>query len=465
MIRQLDIGTADYVNGVFAQRKLAELILKNVYPGIIENKGKGVTDKFSTAPQVLASGQIAVNKVKPLPFKPRHLGKPKNGGAFSNAAAGTSETETVYIDTLNVCDDTFIVPMATQAMIPTDLLAEHTNDWSNRFNNILNGILTAKKFFTTYEAQQKGIVINHAAFDPSSADWLINLMQIHANMNTYGDPAHAIYSFPDEGLIFAIKGQYTPFLLQKGILSIGGANKGYDILKSGAFDAESTPDKMGSGFMGYIDGIETHKFSALPLSFADGFLGFPDGTLMASKWLGYCSSDVANSRGVAMQDNFKIVDTRGGQGIEVQPFAKMGAESWYPLGNGMIEATGFVNPYVWLSNASRWATGVTWQVLGEGSRCFPAGSIGAIATTGFTATFTALDDAAVDHINSLLVYFQADAAVTNLADFIVGYEAATVKGTATNGVAKGSITLTSTKYLNVLAVADDGSLTIASRVL
>lgn len=456
------LGTESVLNGVAAGTKMSVAVLDNIYQGIVEPNGKGVTDKYTASPDVLQNARIIVTRVLPIDHDVREQGANKDGGPFSGEASTYPETEQQYVDCLLIDDRPFIIPKVTQDRIPVDLLAKHLENWTKSFNTIINGVTLAYKFSKTFLAEAGGETINKTSFDLATDDWLNALQASHTLLGFEGDIAHGIQAFPEEGLLFLLKGTYRTSLLKKGILLVGGANYAYDIARSGALDAASQIDKLGSGFAGIVDGVETHLAAAQTFYFADRYLGFPSGTLVASEFVGYCSSDIANSRGIALSDNFKIIDAQEGQGIKVQPYARIGCASWYAKGNSMLVGSNFNNFYTWLKTI--WASGVTWGVKAYKSRLFPVGSIGSIATTGFTATFAANDDASVDHINATLAYFQADAAVTELSAFVAGYKAATVKNTATNGTAK-SVTLTTGKYLNVLAVADDGSLTIASKIV
>lgn len=465
------LGTESILNGVMAGSKLAPAILKNVYQGIVEPNGKGTTDQFTTAPDIIKNARIYVTRILPTYHDIREQGASKDGGVYSNHDPNYAESEQVYVDCLDIDDELIKIPGITQDRIPVDLLAAKTEDWLGGFNTIINGVTIAKKFAKTFIADANGEAINKTSFALATDSWLNAFQDAHTKLGYEGDLAHGIQSFPDEGLSFLVKGTYRTKLFKNGVLLAGGANYAYDIIKNGALDAQSQVDKLGSGFAGIVDGVETHLCASQPFVYADRYLGFPEGTLNALEFVGYCSSDIANSRGVGMVDNFNVVPETQGRGVIVQPFARIGCESWYAKGNSMMVGTNFSNPYTWLkatfSSVTAWtpdSMGMSKSVKARRSRLFPAGSITAIATTGFTASFTANDDHGTDHINATVAYFQADAAVTELASYISGYAAATVKGTATNGTAK-TVTLTATKYLNVLAVSDDGSLTIASKVV
>ena len=106
---------------------------------------------------------------------------------------------------------------------------------------------------------------------------------------------------------------------------------------------------------------------------------------------------------------------------------------------------------------------MTWQAKGAGSRLYGTGATWEIDGDSFKLSGLAcLDDNNTDHLVGA-VYVIGDK-VDTVAGFISAYNAVgAVKGSVTIGTEVGSLTIASGKYANVLAVADDGTVTIVSK--
>ena len=150
---------ATYINGVSAERRFSEAILKNAFQKLIEKDGKGVNDNWVKEDDATHSAQVFVNRIKPVHIKPREMGASKNGASYS-ANQHYTETETVGIELLQVVDDPILIPRARQDMIPTDLVSEHIELFTNRLSTIINGGTSASKLLAVYLAEANGEEVN-----------------------------------------------------------------------------------------------------------------------------------------------------------------------------------------------------------------------------------------------------------------------------------------------------------------
>lgn len=454
---------ANQINGVFAQRKLAEAILKNMYQGLVEKGGRGINDNWVSEEDAQTKSQVMVNRILPVKMKPRAHGANKNGGSFSSFSH-YSETQTVAIELLTWMDDPIVIPRARQDMIPTDLAAQHINDWSNRLMTVINGATTASHLLEVYLAGIAGKETNHIEITASDVTNKL-VLQRFVEANTLldeGDEEHDIDIFPNDNRVAVFKVSYRPVLKGAGVLVLGGANDAYEILRKGGIDKDGETRKSEDGYIGEIDGVPCHIISNESLGHAADFLGLPTKEFRSatSPFIGYLTSGYANARGVSSADRVKVVDTRGGQGVELQPYVKMGAKTWYQKGVVTLGTAEF-NPLKDL--ATIFSSGVTWQAKGSGSRLYGTGETWEIDGDSFKLSGLAcLDDNNADHLVGA-VYVIGDK-VDTVAGFISAYNTAgAVKGSVTIGTEVGSLTIASGKYVNVLAVADDGTVTIVSK--
>ena len=450
------------INGIRARAMLAPALLANIFQGLIETNGRGITDRFASEAEISENAQIFVNRILPAKIQPRELGAGKNGGSFSKESH-YSQTVTVGIEALTVVDDPIIIPRASQDLINVDLLATQIDLYTKRLNTIINGMTAASKVYATWKAEVDSKPFN--AQDISSSDItnknvLVRFIECNDLLDE-GDPDNGIDVFPEDSRIAVFKAGSRAILKAAGVLTLGGANYAYEILKAKGVSEGDKANVAENGYIGDIDGVPCHTISGESLRHASLFLGLPEKELAAGTFFGYVASSYANARGVSTVDQIKIVDTRGGQGIELQPFTKMGAVSWYPKGNVLVYKGNSSKGGLFKGLATLFTgvTGIAYKLKAAGSRYFPVGSIAATAGTGFTLTATAKDDANTEHVKAA-VYYVGTEAVDTVEAYLAGYAAATHKGSCTPGTAKSESNLTSNKYANCLVISDDGSCSV-----
>ena len=472
----LSSTNATYINGVSAERKFATATLKNLYQGLIEKDGRGINDKFVTEDDANTAAQVFVNRILPVKMKPREQGASKNGASFSQNQHYV-QTVTVGIEILQIVDDTITIPRVRQDWIKVDLLAEEIEIYSDRLATILNGATAASKLLASWEAEANGYAVNkYTLTDPGlSTDNKQILKQfIYANsLLDLGDESNGIDIFPVKTRIAVFKPTWRAPLKVSGVLQLGGANYAYDILKGGAISHESRVSTEEDGYIGELDGIPCHLISNESLQHASEFLGFYGKELLTSSFVGYIASSYANARGVSVAKQTKIVDAQNGQGIILQPLTKFGVKSWYPKGNVILsDVEGGYNPIKALKDYFSGVT-VVFKLKGAGSRLYPVvPTTGAwtVSATGFTlAGVSAKDDFGTEHFVAAYYYVgTAAVAAGSLNDFINKAKAATYKGAVVLAAPQTSTTITATttiangEFVNVLLIADDGSIAITS---
>lgn len=447
---------ATYVNGLSAERRFALAILKNNWQKLVEKDGRGVTDKFVTEDDATHSAQVFVNRIIPVKMQPRVMGASKNGASYS-ANKHFTQSETVGIELLTVIDDPILIPRARKDMIPVDLAAEQTEMFSNRLATIINGATAGSKLMESYKAAAG----NHVTISSSDVTNKLVLQRlIEANtLLDEGDQEHGIDIFPAETRIDVFKVTYRPALLGAGILNLGGANYAYDIARQGGVSKDAEQRKLEDGYIGEIDGNPVHLISNESLQHASEFCGFPANELKASPFVGYIASSYANARGVSTTERVKVVDDPDGQGIRLQPYVKMGVATWYPKGVVTIASEDY-NPIDELKTLFAGVTGIEFKLKAAGSRLWPTGAtFASVTAAGFTVNgLAATDDNSLDHLKGV-VYYVGTAQATSVHDFAVKYAAATEKGSVTVGSAV-SATVANGQFINVLAIADDGSVSL-----
>ena len=446
-----NIGTP-HINGLAARRVLANQVLENIYQGLIEKDGKGVTQKFTDD---ISGAEIRVLRILPLSSKVRSVGATINGGNFNSDDAVQSTSVEVGIPVLMVLDPNIDIPRVSQDMIPVDLLAAQTKNYTNLVNLNLNAATIAEKLQSLYNAEiVSGTSVNVSELD--SGEKLVDVF-IEANSKLDdGDEDNGVSMFPQDDRIAVIQASYrsTLFSTASGVLGLGGANYGYDILRKGTLDAGSEPRKLEDGFIGVIDNVEVHIASSLVFKTADSFLGFASGGFLKDNVIGYVSSGMGTSRGIGSGAEVKVIDAPSGQGIRLQPFLRFGVKTFYPKSVSLIQKDGAINPFEEIDKLI--TTGVTYSSLAPASRKSPSMTL-TTAKDAFTVTGTSCVG---------ILYVQATAAITTITAFFAAYLAgSSVSGVATDGSATSEGGLIEGKYVTCLGVASDGTIAFKSAVV
>ena len=462
----LSSTNATYINGVSAERRISPAILKNMYQGLVEKDGRGVNDKFVTEDDATSSAQVFVNRVLPVKMKPREMGANKNGASFSQNQHFV-QTETVGIEILQVLDDPIIIPRARQDMIKVDLLAEQTKIYSDRLRTIVNGATFASKVLKTWIEDAAGHEVYTKVLTTAGGANILNQFIEANSLLDEGDSEHGIDLFPEDTRVCVIKPAYRATLKTSGVLVLGGANYAYDIAKGAAISTEAKVSKTEDGYIGEIDGVPCHVISNESLQHASGFLGFGESEIKASPLIGYISSSYANARGVSTSKLTKVVDTRGGQGLELQPYCKFGVASWYAKGNVILASEDGFNPVKELKRIFEDYLGeITFKLKGAGSRLYPTITLGAVGDASTTVEAVALDDWNVGHVVAV-AYCVSTTPVSTFNEFVKAFDedGNADLGTVTDGEFSESVSYAvgAGQYFCVLAISDDGSVSVASK--
>lgn len=461
---------APYINGVAARLKFSAAVLKNLYQGLVEKDDKGVNDNWVTASDAEEVAQVFVHRVRPVEMNPREQGANKNGASYSQNQHYI-QTETVGIEILTIIDDPILIPRARQSKIAVDLLAEQVEIFSGRLATIINGGTAASKILAVYLAKAKGEEVNEVkitASDITNKKVLDRFIEGNSLLDE-GDIAHGIDIFPSKTRVAIFRVSYRATLKAGGVLTLGGANEVYNILAGSGLNNKGDSRTEDDGFIGVIDGIEVRLISNESLGHAARFLGFPKNEFKkGSPFAGYIASSYANARGVSTSKQTQVVDEVNGQGVRLLPYVCCGFVSWYPLGNVFFVGEDY-NPFADLKTLfSSVASELTFKLKGDGSRLHSTlASLSITAGTGFTnGALAALDDWNQNHCKAAY-YVVADDEITTVAAFLKAAKdvAVTAKGAVTvNGGTVSESGLTQGKYLNILAISDDGTCDLFSKV-
>lgn len=434
---------APNINGIDAQRILANQVLENIYQGTIEDEGKGVTQRFT---EDCSGAQIRFVHVKPVFAKARELGATINGGNFPSYV-NEGQTESFGLDVLTVLDDPIDLAQVSMDMIPVDLLTQYTKSYTDQVNVNINAMTLAGKYLASLVAEAGGKSINKTSFDSANDDLATIILTANSLLDD-GVEEQGVSMFPQDDRIVLLQASYRPILLKKGILNIGGANYAYDIAEKGTVSAGATPRKNADGFVGYLDNVPVHIASSLIFKVAGEYLGLTKGDM--TNLIGYVSSGLANVRGIATPHGVKVIDNPLGQGIRIQPLTRMGFKvvEGYEKGNSLIYKYGTLNPISELATIFSITDLSLFKLRAPASRVdLSAATLTSSATTKVTATCANA---------SYIAVVASSTPITSVSEFVAAYKAAAAnaKGVLTSGTEATKAGIASTTAYAVFVGAD-----------
>ena len=424
------------INGNIARRVLANEILRGVAQEVLETNGEGITQRFSND---VSGAQIRITQFMPFNQEARELGAGLNGENFDGRTALKANTNGLGVDVITVINRNIDIPQVTVDMLPIDFLGNVMKNLTMDINNNINAMTIGGKFVASANAVFAGKsefkYITKAS--ASGDDWRRALLDMNAELDN-GDVDNGISFFPDEDRCYVFKASIIPYLFDKGILSLGGANHAYEMLAMGGISPNAKQD-IRTGYCGEFAGHPVYKSGELIWKLAAKYAGVP--TWALNDVYGYLSSGYANVRALAQQEQVKIIDAPDGDGVRVQPNFRMGFKSLYAKGNVFLVETGFTNP-------ADSAVDNTLTLKGPGSR----------ATYSSDATLLSVSagSSAVTYVTADNRYYLAVASgVTQVTLSATPATNATIYSGVTLGSAVDISTGANTFYINV--EAEDGT--------
>ena len=339
MARTLGDIKTPQVNLMTLKRVMSSVVKENIFQGIVFRPEEAVTEKYSTD---VNAAQIQIIRVKPHDIAARELGADVNGGWFNSDDAAVATTEAYGIDILKSVDRNIDIPTVAQDMVNTDVAAAELENLAGLVNREINGATLAAQLATNFNAEYENTVDNWCTITAGAEDYKTALLTAGTHLDS-GNEAQGIDFYPIEKRAIILRPQACADLLAKGILTIGGANKGYDILEKGTVSADATRNDA-IGYRGEFSGMPVYVASPSIWSKAEKYLGLNAGAL--AKVYGLVVSSVGTGRALAFAESIKTIDSPSGQGIRLQPKYRFGVECWDAKSVVPIVASDFANPVV-----------------------------------------------------------------------------------------------------------------------
>lgn len=447
----LSTWTTPQINSIDAQLVLANSVLESIVQGIIEDEGRGVTQKFTTD---TSGAQIRAIRIKPLTQEARELGASLSGGNFPTTTEEPT-TDAVGLDVITTIDKPVDIAQVSLDMLPVDLLSKTKDNIARLVDKNVNAMTIAGKIAKTLG----DFTITPTSFIVAT-DKFVDKIGLANNQLNNGDDANGIDVFPQGDRCIVIRSTYEPYLTSSatGVYSLGGSNFMQMMLANGQISPDTKATRVENGYIGQLHGSPVHMASDPIWTLAERYLGLPAGELAGV--VGYVSSGLANSRAIAHNEKIKIIDAPNGQGVRLQPLYRMGFESWFGKGNAFIVTSTHVDPFAKLVG---YLSTYVPKAKAPGSRATVALTVSA-STKTITATVTGSTVGVIQYKWVELANIPAALTVQSFYAATAGTPAAgNGSGTATSGAAiTATASVTKDLYLLALVITADGTVVIGS---
>jgi len=395
--------TKPTINSNVARRVLANEILRGVTQGVLETNGEGITQRFSND---VSGAQIRITQFMPFNQLARELGATLQGENFDGRTALQATTNGLGIDVITVINQNIDIPQVTTDMMPIDFLGGVMKNLEMDINNNINAMTIGGKFVASANAETAGTTAFSYITKATATgdDWRYALMNMNATLDN-GDETNGIAYFPDDDRCYVLQVSIIPYLLNKGIFALGGANHAYEMLAQGGISPGAKQD-IRSGYVGDFMNNPVYKATSLIWKMAAKYAGVPVWALYDV--YGYISSGYANVRAIAQEEQVKIIDSPDGPGVRLQPNFRMGFKSLYAKGNVFICETGYTNP----------ADSETLTLTGPGSRTAYSSdtTLSALTVGGVTASWVTTQTQWAVAVTTTATQGAIDGTVTDTGD-------------------------------------------------
>lgn len=338
---------APAISRTAAERRLSARMLNNIVQGLIWSDGRGLQETWVQDASIL---EVRVLKHEGISSFSRTVGEDgtTNNNYFNENVAEQPAHQTALLKLNEVYDRVQQIPQLMEDVISVNILNVHAQRIEERVRQLINGYTLAKKAAAALQyAVNSGDITNIIEYTAATDDMYSKLMQAHTVLDD-GDEANFIDSFPMQGRIsvFSSEGKNAFLGSAKSVFDTGNS-RAVELLEIGSAGGlePSGINTQVNGYFGSINQTPMHMASSIIFRIADEYIEY--GALaepLKGNLLGMVSAAEATGRGFGLSRATKIVDTRGGQGYELQPLVRWGVSVWYPKGIVLIVKAGYTNP-------------------------------------------------------------------------------------------------------------------------
>ena len=328
------------VNDTALHVAVSNTIIERVVMDVVHRDRLGITQVSTND---IGAGYVRVPKIKAAVGNFRKLGAGTNGGFF-DSTYGTNDTlglDEDGIELLYVYNKPEIVPMSQSALSLGGWakVEQRAKEIGKRIADQLNAGTIAHQVAAVINAVIAASAETDRIFTytvGSSGDVLAKIRSAIAQVDN-GDSTYQTL-FSQAGRIWVMRPSGVQDLFSAGNIIVGGSNFAQEIVQYGGLDADTVPAIV-SGYRGMIYGTPVFQLPDFIWTQVEEWLGVSAGYLDNIVGL-YCAFE-ATGRGYAYPQSTKVVDARGGQGLEIQPESNFGVKVFFESGIKLLADASF----------------------------------------------------------------------------------------------------------------------------
>ena len=333
------------VDSTAAGRELSKRFLFNIVQAVMHQDGMGLYEHYETSGNVL---EVRVLQHDGISAKSRTIGADGTQGnaKFFNGLDGEQPAHDSWLLKLNeLFDRVQIIPQLMEDVIGVDILNRHAERIEQRVRQLVNAYTIAKQVSAALNYAATESDTSHIVEYDSASDAMTNVFYDASIQLDDGDSDHNIDAFSLGGRIalFRSTGKRAFFDEDKNIFAVG-SSRAVELLEfgsAGGLEYNKIKPEV-TGYFGELNQTPLHMAAETIWDLVEDYVG---GTSL-SDVIGFVAAAEGTGRGYGVSHTTKLIPTRGGQGLEMQPLVRWGVEVFFPKSIALIVKSGFVNPSV-----------------------------------------------------------------------------------------------------------------------
>jgi len=323
---------------------LSQRILQNVVHNNYYADQKGVREDYSPVDGQVV--QVRIVQHEGISATSRTVGE--NGTTGNNTYFNANDRQQpahneFMLDLNEVFDRVQVIPQLMEDVVSINILNTHSQRIEQRVRQLLNAYTMAKQIAASLNEEASTSAGTHLLTYDDTADSIMDKFFEASLALDNGDEDNFIDAFDENGrvAIFSNYGKKEWFKTEKSIFQ-AGASRAIELLEIGSAGTMQPVRTQADGYFGELSNTPLHAAPGVILSLVDDYLD--QGGTIKDNFVGLIAGAEGTARGYGVPRSIKMVDTVGGQGIELQPLVRWGAKVLYPKSIALIFKSGFVNP-------------------------------------------------------------------------------------------------------------------------
>lgn len=328
------------VNDTALHVAVSQSIIERVVQDSLYRDRLGITQVATTD---IGAGFVRVPKIKAAVGEFRKLGATTNGGFF-DSTYGTNDTlglDEDGIELLYTYNKPEIVPMSQSALSlgGWSKVEQRAKEIGKRIAEGMNSGTMAHQLAAVINAVITAGTETNRIFTytvGTSGDVLAKIRSAVAQVDNGDSTYRTIFS--RAGRVWLLRPSAVADMFSAGNIIVGGSNFAQEIVQYGGIDKDTMPDVV-TGYVGMIYGTPAFMAVDFLWTMAEEWMQQSAGYL--DNIVGIYSAFESTGRGHAYPESTKVIDARGGQGLEIQPESNFGVKVFFESGIKLLADAAF----------------------------------------------------------------------------------------------------------------------------